>query len=317
VKESGILVREGFAVTAPTPRIEAVLDGPAVQDRVSVDVLVSLARELQSSLRRILGNRKHAKGRFVSAIEEACRLEFVGFRAGSAVCTFEFARAREGDARLDDQGVRAAEELLQAFEAGERGAEGWSRRAPPGLLDGLDKIAKIVGNGIDGVEFRLHAGPIERRVRITSAFRTNVRAALTPVDRPDELRIEGVIWECDWRRHTAELQTPDGKRVTLNFPAILDEIVTGARRQRVVVHGQSSDRRELVRVLDVSRLEPAEDGLCVVDPAYGAFSDNLSIEDLAARQGVTVPTSLDELRSDWLDGEPLDELLGTIRWLRQ
>ena len=69
--------------------------------------------------------------------------------------------------------------------------------------------------------------------------------------------------------------------------------------------------------VDVSRLEFSGPDLRELDPAFGAFSDNLSIDELAARQGVTTPKSLDELRGTWLDDEPIDDLLATTGRLRR
>ena len=303
-------------MASPPPRIEAVLEGPAAQGRLAVDALVTLARELQMSLRRILSNRRPRGGRFRGAIEEVGRLDLIAFRQGSAVCTFELAPPRDPATLFGDQGVRAADELLLALEAAESGHEGWSDDVQPSLLESLDRLTRVVGDGIDTVSFSLDAGAVQRRTRISTAIRTHVQAALRRAGRPNEVRIEGVIWECDWRRHTAEMHSPDGTKLALRFSADLEEQVTAARRSRVVVYGRMASEGKST-IVDATRLEFSGPDLREVDPAFGAFSDNLSIDELAARQGVTTPKSLDELRGTWLDDEPIDDLLATIGRLRR
>lgn len=303
-------------MTTPAPRIEAVLKGPDVQGRVSVDVLVALSRELQNSLRRALSNRRPRGGRYLGSIEEACRLDFVGFRKGSAVCEFELAPPRDPATLFGDQGLRAAEEVLNVLDAGEKAAEGWSEHVQPGLLDSLERFARIVGDGIDRVDFHLKSGSVARSATITPVFRAHVRAALAPLTRPGEVRIEGVIWECDWRRHTAELHLPDGSKLELKLSESIEEFATGARRQRVVVHGHGKDGGKPLRTLDVIRIELAGSGPVEVDPKYGSFYDDLSIEELARRQSVPASRPLEDYRSDWLDDESLDDLLKDLRELR-
>ncbi len=49
---------------------------------------------------------------------------------------------------------------------------------------------------------------------------------------------------------------------------------------------------------------------------YGGFWDSLSIDELARRQGVKPVKAIDQLRSDWLDGESVDEFLAMVQATR-
>ncbi len=304
-------------MTKRPPQIEMRLRGPAVEGRIPVDALVAIARELQTSLRRILSNRRQTGGRFRGEIEQTCQLDFIGFKTGSAVCTFEFAPPRDEQTLYGDQGVRAAEALLRVLEAGETGADGWSADAQPGLLDGLDKLTKTIGAGIDQMEMRLINGSHRLQAKVTSAFRAHLRAASLATSRVSDARIEGVVWECDWRNHTAELVEPDGNKINIAFPAELEDQVTEARKRRVSIQGQQRRVDGRVRHVNVTRIEILDDGVGATDPSYGRFADNLSIDELAARQDVPIPPSLSVLRSDWLDDEPLDEFLDGIERIRK
>jgi hypothetical protein len=310
-------------VTRKPPRIEVHLEGPSVPGRITVDALVTVAGELQATLRRILSNRRHQTGRFRGEVERICQLELTAFKAGSAALVFDLAEPRDTATLHGDQGVRAAEEMvriLQSGEAGEAqsgeaGEADWSRGVQRGILEGIDRMTKSLGAGWDEMRVRITEGRKFQEARLTPAFRGHIRAALATPPRVGDVRIEGVVWECDWRDHTAELHQADGSKVKLSFPAELDEKVTEARRRRVAVIGHT-DRPERPHRVEVVDLEVLDEGLGE-SHAYGGFGDGLSIDELAERQGVGVPPSLESLRADWLDDVAVDEFLEVIRQVRE
>jgi hypothetical protein len=50
-----------------------------------------------------------------------------------------------------------------------------------------------------------------------------------------------------------------------------------------------------------------------LDPRYGAFTDNLSVDELAARQGVHGPVDWSRFKSLWPEDESIDEFLEQVR----
>ncbi len=298
------------------PQIEVRLEGPAVPGRISVDSLTRVARELQTSLRRMLSARHKSTGRFHAEVEQACSLDLTAFAEGSAVLTFEFAGPRDAATLHGDQGVRVAEEMLDTLRRAETNAADWDSGLQPSVIEGWETMTRSLGEGIDSMRITLINGKSRHEARLTPAFRANLRSARSTPLRAMEAAVEGVLWECDWKLHTAMLDEVDGNRVSLILPETLDEKVTELRRQRVRVRGMvESQGGRAVRVT-VTSVTAIVEGVAQPDPRYGGFWDNLSIEDLALRQGVQPIQSLDDLACDWPEDESVDEFLAMVREVR-
>ena len=300
-------------MTKQQPHIEIRLEGSAVPGRISVDALTNVAKELQTSLRRMLSSRQQAAGRFHGEVEQVCKLDLTAVGKGSAVLTFEFAGTRDTSTLQGDQGVRVAEEMLALLSAGEASQAGWQDGVQRSVLEGFERLTKPLGEGVDSISFSLVDGKKRRVAKVTQKLRTNLRSVTSARLRASEASIEGVLWECDWKVHTALLDEIDGNRVTLEFPAILEEKVTALRRQRVRVHGtiESEDGRALR--MKVASIELLVTGVAEPDPRYGSFWDNVSAAEQARRQGLDHPTNVDALAIEWPEDESVDDFLDDIR----
>ena len=124
-------------MTTPAPRLELQLDGPAVPGRISVDALAFVSTQLQSTLRRIVSQRPSGSGRFGKQAEQACSLDLVAFRPGSANLVFELAGQRETSNLYGDPGIQAIEEFLDLGEKAENGDPGWQQGILPGVQQSL------------------------------------------------------------------------------------------------------------------------------------------------------------------------------------
>lgn len=302
--------------TRQPPQIEMRFEGPAVPGRISVDLLGTLPWELQASLRRMLSNRRQQVGRFRGSVEQVCKLELIAFQPGSAVMLFEFAGPRDASTLQGDQGVKVAEEMFAALEAGESGTEDWSNSLHPGVREGFDNLTRNLGEGIDSIQLRLRHDGGERAVRVTTAFRRHFGKRTRPLRLVGEVSVEGVVWEIDWKDRTAELYEADGSKVKLSFTPELEERITKASKRRVLVRGLRKGTGDRVRELAVADLEQAEQSSEQPDPRYGGFWDNLSADELARRQGVKPVENLDDLKGDWPEGESVDEFLDLVREVR-
>jgi hypothetical protein len=300
-------------VTKQPPQIEMRLEGPAVPGRISVDALAALPKQLQTSLRSILSNRRQSIGRFRDEVEQVCKLDLIAFKPGSAVMLFEYAPPRDTGTLQGDQGAKVADELFAMLEAGEQGHAGWSDSLTSGVLDGFDRLTRGLGEGVDAMELSLRHLGRTRSVRVTSAFRSHLRKATATPERAGEVKVEGVVWEIDWKNRTAELWEANGTKVKLSFSQELEERITESKKRRVRVHGQRTGLGGQLREVSLTRIEPLEDVPGQPDPAYGSFRENLSIDELAQRQGVGITQSIEALRSDWLDNESVDDFLDVIR----
>lgn len=274
-----------------------------------------LAKEIQTTLRRMAMNKQGKTGRFAREIETSCSLDFVEFSAGSVHLAFELAPLPPEEARLwPDAGRESLERLVDVLDGGEQGRPGWSDGLTNSVLDGLSRITKPLDNGIESLTFRLTDGRT-RTAKITRGFRQRIAVPSAQRPVPDEATLEGVIWEADWRKHTAELHLAGGVVVIVQFDADRDEEITEARKKRVVVTGvyePGTTRRISLRRLEIVDTTPLE------QPTDGSgFWQELSVEQLAESQSVEPVASPDDLAGDWPVDERLDDFLDAVRRGRQ
>jgi len=260
----------------------------------------------------MLSTRQQAQGRFHGEVEQNCRLELIAFTPGSAVLTFEFAKPRDADTMPGDQGVRIAEEMIAALKAAESGEDGWHAGIQRGVLEGWEKMTKPLGEGVNVIGLVLIEGKKKHEASVTQRFRANLRSVTASRPRVSEATIEGVLWECDWKSHTALLDEIDGNRVTLELPPGLEGQITASRRRRVRVHGTiESENGRALRMM-VASVVPVVDIVAEADTRYGNFWDNVSAEEQARRQGLDHPTNVDALAIEWPENESVDAFLEDI-----
>ena len=297
-------------MSRPERKLDVVLEGPAADGRLSVDYLATLAKELQSTLRRLARNRRVSAGRFGREIEQACQLDLVSFSPGSVHLGF----ALSDDAPptlLPDLGEESLERLVWSLQRGEAGEASWEADLPDAVLDGIDRITRLLTDGITSIRFQTH-GVRGCSVAVTHILRDRLKAARALPRAPDIVRVTGVIWEADWKDHTAELHEADGNVVRISFEADRDEDITEARKCRVAVSGVGQISGGRVRSLTLERLE-------IIDPAPVAqpegatgFWEAQSIAQLAEQQQVQPVTGIDDLAGEWPADESLDEFLNMV-----
>ncbi|MBX3383078.1 MAG: hypothetical protein KF864_06170 [Phycisphaeraceae bacterium] len=289
---------------------------------MSVDYLATLAKEIQTTLRRIATNKEGKTGRYSKEIERACSLDIVGFAKGSVRLAFELAPLpAEASSLWPDAGRESLERFIETLDAGESGRDDWSEGLSASVLDGFDRITRPLDDGITSIAFNLDSPSSRhprRAVRVTKQFRERVRVMPSAPTPRGIVRIVGVIWEADWKDHTAELHQSDGRVVRVLFDAHRDEEITDARRLKVAATGTVASgtviqphaiRLDRLEVLDPSPLETPGDGV--------EFWEKPTVLQLAERQGVQPPASLDDLAGHWPDDDNIDDFLDTVRQSRQ
>lgn len=299
------------------PNLEVVLRGPAVQGRISVDYLITLAKEIQTTLRRIAANQESKTGRYKRDIERACSLDFVGFAPGSVRLDFRLAPLAPEDHTLwPDAGRESLSRFIDVLAAGEKGTLDWANGLSGSVLDGLARMTRSLDDGVQEINFKLDEhrsdAPV-RSARVTRAFREHVRPASLPPRSPTRTTVVGVIWEADWKDHTAELYQHDGNLVRVRFDADRDEEITGARRMKVAVTGDAIPSPDRVQEIVLDRLEVLEP-LPLEQPSSGpGFWETPTIADLIEQQDTQRSASIEELAGDWPEDESLDEFLSAVR----
>lgn len=303
------------AIESDPVQLALVLEGRSVQGRISVDYLSVLAKEMQTTLRRLAANKQGKPGRYTRDVEQACTLELVGFRPGSVALDFALVPlAQDQEALWRDAGRESMDKLLELFDAGESGVAGWSDGLHAQVLDGLDRMTRPLDDGLDSITLSVRGGGVAHRsVRVTKSFRQRIRPAATTEAGPEMVRVVGVIWEADWKRHTAELHEADGRVVEVRFDADRDEEITEARRRKVVVTGVAGGGQGRRRVVELRRLELLDESEAGPDEGAFGFWDAPTLDELAERQGVRGAAEIDELAGDWPEDEDLDAFLDMVR----
>lgn len=302
-------------MTKPQPNLEVILEGPAVQGRVSVDYLATLAKEIQTTLRRLAANDQAKTGRFKRDIERACSLDFVGFAPGSVRLVFELAPLAPEDQTLwQDAGRESLSRFIDVLNAGESGASDWASGLSGSVLDGLDRITRPLDDGVQQIRFKVdEQGMPPRTATLTRAFRGHVRPASSTPPAPGLVTVEGVIWEADWKDHTAELHQHNGNVIRVEFDADRDEEITEARRLKVAITGMARPSPGRLQAIRLDRLEVLDSSPLEQPPTGPGFWESPTLADLVGQQSPRRPSSIEDLAGDWPEDDSLDEFLGTVR----
>jgi hypothetical protein len=294
-------------------QLELLLEGPDVKGRISVDYLTSLAKELQTTLMRIAQDRRTGRGRYSEKVRQACRLDLVSFKKSSARLGFELA-GQPTETLFGEVGQEAVRTLLDALALSHKDEDHWATELPPSVLGGLDRITKPLENGVTAIHFsardRSSLGP----VKIDRRFRRALRKATESDREPNLVDATGVVWEADWKDHTAELHQPDGTMIRLRFDADRDEDVTAARKCPVRARGVGHYAGQRLQWIDLRHIEIL--GAPVEDQTVTDFWSGPTVDELAAEQGVAAVEDLDALAGDWPKEDSLDEFLESLRRVR-
>ncbi len=294
------------------------LTGPAVaQGRISVDDLVLLARQVQSSIERIAlvlrGERGTKTGRRPAEVESLTRLEVVGLRPGSVVLELDLARDQRALKGLDlgEEATKALVDGLVALTAREVLPRGWDA----GALLAWREATTLYRHGVDGIEVSAQLNGYQRSARLAPTLGERIaRLVAKPVTN---LRaVEGRLLMADFRETATRcrIHPPMGPPVECTFDEEHRQAVLDALTKHVRVTGEAevdpeSSRIKRLSLADIEILDAAEAGAT----AY-PFWESLSVEELAERQGAEPVEQLEALRADfWPDELSADEFLSLIR----
>lgn len=281
--------------------------------------LLDLGKHLQSAVERVarvlIGQEdSRRRGPKPAEITATCRLEVVALNRGS----FEIALDLPRDIL---EGMHLGFEAVEAMLKGCEELRGEGASLPPGydlgVLHSLRDLGGAIGRGIDAIEIRAqlprfrHRTVIDRQVhtRIVERIRGPVASLRT---------VEGLLLMADFR-HDGErcrIHPPAGEPITCTFDDSLEETVYQHLRTPVRVVGEahsdpSTGRISSLKVRDIEPLSTEVGDFETVDASE--FWTELPLEQLAAKQGVTPVSSLDDLlgaaASLWASDEEFEEFL--------
>lgn len=303
-------VRQSVRQTDRVRQFRVKLEGPQAElGRVpAADVarlLLLLERAAAQAAAVELRQPKTTTGRYKGVIEQSVHFRLVAVEKGSVMPVLELpepAPAELGAAKLEFDVVTLGEAAVEALLAGaKKPTDPLIAKAILDVADGM-----FVGERYDAIVIEVpRKGRRARRVKIDAKARRRLRrcvdAAPEPTLRTDDL--VGSLVEADFERRTARLRTPTEDAVEVAFSDDQADEIQAALRQSSTVRGDVSyDAKthtaksvrltKIVRGIEQLALDPSE------------FWNDLSFEDLAARQASGRPVDPDELYDDGAtDGE--------------
>ena len=278
--------------------------GPATSGgRLALSELARIASALQTTLERIgfsiLTGRPHRMGRLPRQVAESVRLDFTGFREGSAI--LEVQRS---------PGANSTDDLLSdAFRALTNGIHELqmdSKRLPlhftASVVNGLIMLCGGIGDGnIHRIEFTSggsHWFTLDsaRRASLRAAQKISLQEEITVVGRLHMGDFDPMSLRCRIDTHSGSVSCDlddDMKDTVLDY---LDELVIATGVAELQADGVA------VRVLHLTELTKIE---------AARFQ---TLDDLAAEQGIQPLANLASLHGEPIDD--FDEFLRNIRSAR-
>ncbi len=299
------------------PRMTIRVEGPRVgEGRLSVVELAEIVTQAQQALKRVgrvlYGEESSRPGRDRADVEKCCELFLVGWKPGSAVAELELA---EPPAQMEMLGHIGAESLTSLVDG--LSWLGDAVPATPTLPRGIDRgvsqsvaaLAQVLDHGIDRISIEAGSGTTASTCAVNAALRERLMTLLgrqvevsgtARTGRLEELNGHGGL--------TGRLWEADGTKWLCHFKAEHQALLPEAWMRMVRVRGRASveegrERRLFVESVDV--LDDEAGG----PPGAAPFWESQSLDELAARQGVTAVDDLDSVSALWPEADDADALL--------
>lgn len=267
-------------------------------------VITGLERAMARAAYLVLGRtRRSPSGRHTKAVEAASSLRFVGVEAGSFVELLALPDLSPADSELldlnaPDLSTRAFDRLVSFIGQPTDGGDAELAAAVAQLADelGIGERTQLLTIG--------EPDPSRPSATIDQLVRQQMRQLSRDLAVHREDAVVGTLFEADFERQTARLRTSTGGVVTVTYPAEMADQIHQALRGTSQFEGRITydHKTGMARSIAITVITRAEQ-LLLFEPEAG-FEENLSINELQRRQGVTGPVDLVALQvSDWSDIE--------------
>lgn len=309
------------------------LSGPSISERrISVDNLIQVLQALNKVLYRtsiVLQGRADSRtpGAPSTAIKEQIALDLVDYSSSSPSVILGFERTfRYPDLptlEIDDEVLETSVDGLAHVQTT---ADYFPKGFDVGVLLAWKKFGKIFSHGINNVEFRIPKRPQSKIVAYTPEGYSEIqRKLLGPTLSQRE--IEGRLLMADFKEHgtRCRIHPPQGEPIICLFDQQHQEAVFENILRYVRVIGSSSEDPYTGKIssITISDIEPIADKedeqqelLPQGAPLPSGFWNELSIEELAAAQGIECIADATGLLGTW-PGDVNDNFEQFIEELRK
>lgn len=238
--------------------------------------------------------RRGPTGRHPGAVERASRTRWVEAQSGSFDNVLELADTSPTDEGLFELAPHNLSE--EAFDEVVRFILDPQSNWDASLAAAIDEWSTELGIGERTTSIRLASADSASPLAVLDAgVRARVRVLLTTKLADRDGAVTGVLFKADFEKRIASVRLPDDAVVDVRFSRALEAEVKDAMREHAGLEGLlsydvSTGQAVRLRLRSISRLA---EGL--LEPGDIPFAASLSIEDLAAHQGVTAAPGPDEL----------------------
>lgn len=279
-----------------TTKLKILLQGPAVKEsRIKVNDFILLIENLQKSVvtiaESLVGIQFGREGRPKKKVYESCQFELVRLYPGSLGIELELVQSTPQTSFFPNIGEKSLTIFLEEFGQLER-MENIPEHFSEPVLNYMAEIGKIFKTGVEKISFsgELRDKNIEA-IYSLNVYNNIIEKTKKTVEK-EEATIVGILWEADWKDHTAELYDHFGNKIILRFNENFDDIIKTAGKKRVTAFGVAKKEEQIIKELTLEKLQIMED--------VGAFkvSDVVSISD---------PLSLKHQRDPLANAKPLKD----------
>ncbi len=191
-------------------------------------------------------------------ITQTCQLELINLFSGSLGVELGLRQQEEQTTLFEDTGEKALRLFLEGLKKLNEFKETSPELLKKNVLNHILEINKVFKRGINKVELNGMIRGERTSTEITTETIDRIRALNQETEKEEEQEILGILWEADWKDHTAELYTNLGWKVIVRFDETLDEMIKKAARSRVKLKGIvkfENDRPKEIKVKEVEFFE--------------------------------------------------------------
>ncbi len=293
-------------------RLQIVLKGPAVKaHRIALKDFITITENVQKAItniaQKIVQTESSEIERIKLNISEHCQLELIKIFKGSLGIELGLKRQEVEPTILADIGEQALESFLEGLQILDVQEKVVPEYFEEKTLKNVLEIGKVLKKRINEIEFK---GKI-REKRISSRFTLKtahkIETLLEKKEIVKEQEIFGIIWEANWKDHSAELYTNLGQKVIVKFDEAFDEKIKEVARTRVKLKGKIRFVNDRPKEIIVKEIEPVKEesifkasGLSLVrepsiqKPKKNPFTNAKPVQDFSFFDGLPDEWDVDD-----------------------
>ncbi len=305
-------------------RLKILVKGEAVKERrMALKDFILIAENVQKAITNVaesLTEENLKEGDLIKVkrnVIESCQLDIINVFSGSFGIELGLRQLEINPTLFPDIG----EEALQLFLNGVKLLNEKENVRPKGfnekVLKNVRDLGRVFKKGINEIEFMGQIRTRRTETKLTQATTQKIEAMMQKSEIEEENELIGIVWEADWKDHTAELYTNLGNKVIVKFSEDFDEKIKQAARKRVKLSGKIKFENDLPKEIKLKEIELVSE--------EGAFKNSkiASLQEPSEQKAKQDPflnanpisnfSFFDDFPSDW----DVDDFVSTVYQMRE